>query len=142
MQIDETTLKVFSGSHERCQANPKFLSLFYQKFIISNSEIREKFSNTDMENQKMMLHASLYMIMLATQSNDAASKYLDIVANQHSKSALDIRPELYEIWLETLLETVSIIDPKHNIEVETAWTKVMTYGIDYMNSKYDVDSEN
>ncbi len=142
MQIDETTLKVFSGSLERCQTNPKFLSLFYQKFVISNSEIREKFSNTDMENQKMMLHASIYMIMLATQSNDAASTYLDIVAKRHSKSVLDIRPELYDIWLETLLETVSIIDPMYKDEIETAWTKVMTYGIDYMKSKYDVDIEN
>ncbi len=141
MQIDENTLHVFNDSLERCQANPQFLSLFYKKFVISNSEIREKFSNTDMQNQKMMLHASIYMIMLATQRNAAASAYLDKVAKRHSRSELNIRPELYDIWLETLLETVSVIDPNHIEETGVAWKKVMTFGVDYMKSKYDAESE-
>jgi hemoglobin-like flavoprotein len=140
MQIDENTLEIFNSSLERCQANPQFLTLFYQKFVISNSEIREKFSNTNMENQKMMLHASIYMIMLATQKNQAASAYLDKVAKRHSKTELNIRPGLYEIWLDTLLDTVSIIDPQYKNETGSAWKKVMTYGIDYMKSKYDTES--
>lgn len=90
-----------------------------------------------MHHQKMMLHASLYMIMLAAQNNDAAFVYLERVAKRHSKSALDIKPELYDIWLETLIETVSEIDTIFNANVENAWREVMNYGIAYMKSQYD-----
>lgn len=137
MTFDDATLAAFKDSLERCQADPHFLSVFYQKFVISNPEVREKFSNTDMNQQKVMLHASLYMIMLATQGNEAASVYLDSVAKRHAKSELDIRPELYALWLETLIATVSEIDPDFNNKVETAWRDIMTFGIEYMLSKYD-----
>ena len=141
MQIDENTLDIFNSSLERCQSNPQFLTLFYHKFVIANAEIREKFSNTNMENQKMMLHASIYMVMLATQKNQAATAYLDKVAKRHSKTDLNIRPELYDIWLDTLLDTVSIIDPQYKDETELAWKRVMTYGAEYMKSKYDTESK-
>ncbi|MCG8379362.1 MAG: globin [Proteobacteria bacterium] len=137
MKFDELLMDTFNESLERCQTDPHFLTLFYRKFVISNPEVQEKFSNTDMEYQKMMLHASLYMIMLATRNNDAAEAYLDRVAKRHSKSALDIRPELYDLWLETLIETVKEIDSIFNDDVENAWRTVMTFGIDYMKSKYD-----
>lgn len=141
MRIDENTLKIFNDSLERCQANPKFLTLFYQKFVISNSEIREKFAKTNLEHQKMMLHASIYMIMLATQGNDAASEYLSRISKRHSKLHLDIRPELYDIWLDKLIETVSVVDPHYEDEIKAAWEQVMTYGINYMKSQYDADND-
>jgi hemoglobin-like flavoprotein len=141
MDIDEETIATFNNSLERCQTNPQFLSQFYQKFIISNTEIREKFSNTDMEQQKMMLHASIYMIMLATQKNKSASIYLNNISKRHSKMDLDIRPELYDFWLDALIETVTKIDPMYKKETETAWRTVMTFGIDYMKSKYNDTSD-
>jgi len=137
MKFNDLLVNAFNNSLNRCQTNPQFLSLFYKKFVISNEEIREKFSNTNMADQKMILHASLYMIMLATRGNETASVYMDRVSKRHSKSELNIRPELYDIWLTTLLETVREVDPDFNEEVEEAWYKVMKYGINYMTSRYE-----
>lgn len=137
MVIKKHILNTFKESLERCQTDSQFLSRFYNKFVILNPEIREKFSNTNMENQKMMLHASLYMILLTTQGNNAASVYLDRVAKRHSKLELNIRPELYDLWLETLIETVSETDVNFNEKIEHAWRSVMLHTIDYMKSKYD-----
>ncbi|MBL1143048.1 MAG: globin [Proteobacteria bacterium] len=141
MRIDEDTLNIFNNSLNRCQSNPQFLSLFYQKFALLNSDIREKFFNTDMEQQKIVLHASIQMIMLASQGNKAAIDYLDSIAKLHSKAELDIRPELYDIWLDTLMETVSIIDTNYDKKIDNAWKKVMNYGIEYMKSQYDYDKK-
>ena len=88
-----------------------------------------------MENQKMMLHASLYMIMLGSNSNEAAAIYLDKVAKRHCD--LNIPLELYDLWLEKLIETVSEVDEIYNEEIESAWREVLTFGINYMKSKYD-----
>ena len=141
MLFEDKTLQLFNESLKRCQADPLFLTLFYQKFIVSNASVREKFANTDMHNQKMMLHASLYMIMLATQENKAANTYLEQIAERHSKAELDIGPELYGYWLESLIEAVSQIDPEYSDEIENAWRTVMNYGIEYMTSKYNSMSD-
>ena len=137
MLFEEDTLTVFNESLNRCQTDPLFLTLFYQKFILSNAEVREKFSQTDMQKQKIVLHASLHMIMLATQNNKAATVYLEQIASRHSKSELNIKPELYGHWLESLILTVGEVDPEFSKEVENAWRNVMNYGIEYMISKYD-----
>ncbi len=142
MRIDENTLNIFNNSLLRCQSNPQFLSHFYQKFIISNSEVREMFSGTDMKQQKMMLHASIQMIMLASQGNEAAADYLAKISKKHSKSDLNIKPELYDIWLETLIETIRIIDPENNDQIENAWKEIMTFGIEYMKSRFETDNIN
>jgi hemoglobin-like flavoprotein len=139
MLFDKEILSTFDESLKRSQADSRFLNLFYQNFVFSNPAVREKFANTDMQNQKMMLHASLHMIMLATQNNKAATAYLDQVALQHSKSVLDIGADLYNDWLEALITTVNVIDPEYTKEIETAWRIVMNYGIEYMKSKYDTE---
>ncbi len=136
MLFDEKTLKLFNNSLERCQADPHFLTLFYRKFVISNEEVRRKFANTDMDKQKMMLHASLYMIMLSAQNNEAASLYLERIAKRHSKKELDIKPELYDLWLATLIETVKETDSDFNEEIEIAWNKVITYGVNYLKERH------
>ena len=136
MKIEPGKLTTFRESLERCQANPHFLNQFYNNFVIANPVVRDKFANTNMEDQKMMLHASLYMIALATQGNHAASHYLDNIAKRHSSTDLDISTELYGLWLETLLQTVSEIDPDFNEEVRSAWNDVMQFGIDYMQAHH------
>lgn len=134
MMIDPGTLTTFRESLERCQADPHFLNRFYNNFVIANPVVREKFANTDMEAQKMMLHASFYMIGLATQGNSTASLYLDKIASRHSNRGLDISSELYGLWLETLLKTVSEIDPDCSQPILSAWTDVMQFGIDFMQA--------
>ncbi len=84
----------------------------------------------------MMLHASMNLIMLATQQNETASIYLDQIAKRHSKLDLDIPKELYQLWLTTLLETVKETDPDYNEEVKQAWQAIMQFGIDYMQTRY------
>ena len=137
MEFDSDLLKTFRQSLERCQSNPHFLNQFYNNFVIANPIVREKFANTDMEGQKMMLHASLYMIALATQGNKAASLYLENISKRHSQAELNIPAELYGLWLETLIQTVKETDQHFNKAIEKAWRQVMQFGIDYMLSRFD-----
>ncbi len=137
MTFNDQTLQTFRDSMNRCQANPQFLNRFYNKFVIANPAVREKFANTNMEDQKMMLHASLYMIALATQGNRSASMYLDNVAKRHAKADLDIPAELYDLWLETLIQTVSETDDAFDEQIESAWREVMLFGISFMESRYE-----
>lgn len=129
-------IEQFTESLGRCLARPAFLSRFYRRFIGSSDEIADKFRDTDMEKQKAALSASLYLAMLAADGGDAAMTYLESVAQRHSRGQLDIRPELYDIWLDCLIETVKEQDPMFSAEVEQGWRETLQFTIGYMRDRY------
>ena len=110
--------------------------MFYDNFIGMSPEIREKFQGVDMNKQRLLLSGSLYMVMLASQGNEAAGLYLHKIAKRHSKADLDIRPELYDLWLQAVMQTVRIIDTQCNADIERAWREVMLYGVEYLKNRY------
>lgn len=134
--MDEAILEIFNDSLSRCQCNPDFISKFYSNLLSSSHKFREKFANTGFRKQNRMLKASLFMVMSACEGSKAAEKYLAQLAERHSRRELDIEPELYGRWLDSLLLTVKEVDPRFTPEVEKAWREVMSEGIKYMISKY------
>jgi len=129
-------IEQFTESLGRCLARPAFLSRFYRRFIGSSDEIADKFRDTDMERQKAALSASLYLAMLAADGGDAALAYLESVARRHGRRQLDVRPELYDTWLDCLIETVKEQDPKFSAQVEESWRETLQFTIGYMRDNY------
>ncbi len=129
----------FNDSYERCIENPKppgFLHRFYEIFLSSSEEVAAKFKNTDFERQTRVLKASLYYMMLSCNGSPAAMAHLQRLARLHSRKQLDIRPELYDLWLTSLLQTVREYDPRFGQQTEVAWRHVLGYGIAFMKSRY------
>jgi len=135
--VDKTTLQTFDESLKRCNAQPGFLDLFYEKFLASSPVVREKFSQTDFIRQKRALRASLHLMPLAADDPvKGPERYLRDLAARHSRAQLDVGAELYDLWLDSLLATVRESDPEFSPEVEDAWEKVMMVGIHYLLSHY------
>ena len=134
--LDRQRLSDFGASLGRCHANPEFLSRFYELFVAASPEVAEKFSNTDFERQRRAMSASLYALVLAMEGGKAASLYLDSIARQHGRKDLGICPELYDVWLECLIEAVKEFDPEYSDEIETLWRNAMAFGIEFMQSRY------
>jgi len=136
-KVDKRTLKRFDESLRRCNSNPDFLDRFYDKFLTSSPKVRKKFAHTDFVVQKRALRASLHLMPLAAADpENGPGRYLRDLAGRHSQTQLDIGAELYDLWLDSLLETVRECDPKISPEVESAWEDVMMVGIQYMLKKY------
>jgi len=132
------TVDVFRASLRRCLSDPRFLTSFYDAFVGSSEEVREKFKNTDMSRQVRMLEDSLYVLAVAAQGGHAspARGALPGLAKRHSREDLDIRPGLYDLWLAALLQTVAACDPEHMPQIEAAWRDTLSAGIEYMRSRY------
>jgi hemoglobin-like flavoprotein len=129
---------VFRASLSRCLAARGFLESFYESFVGSSEEVREKFKNTDMKRQVKMLEDSLYVLAVAVQGGQGspARGALPGIARRHSRHDLDIRPELYDLWLDSLVETARTHDPEFTDASETAWRETLAAGIEYMRSHY------
>jgi len=136
--MDKAVLETFDGSLGRCTSQSRFLDLFYAKFLASSPKIREKFKDTDFVRQKRALKASLHMILLAASDEGAdPGKYLRDVAEKHGAKQLNVGAELYDLWLDSLLETVEECDPEYSPAVRHAWEEVMMVGIHYLTVRYN-----
>jgi hemoglobin-like flavoprotein len=130
--------ETFRASLRRCLADTAFLHEFYELFMASSPEVREKFSSTEFPRQTRVLADSLYIMAVASESKDDAIawKELDRLAERHSRADLDIRPELYASWLECLLEAARDFDPEFSPAVEKAWRSALAAGIEHLRSRY------
>ena len=136
--VNASTRDSFLASLGRCRATAGFLDAFYQRFVASSDEVRAKFAGTDMLRQVQMLEDTLFVVANAVQGEEGSPARSDLprIAERHSRRDLDIRPELYDLFLECLIVTVRTHDPKFTPEVEAAWREVMGFGIDYMRKHY------
>jgi hemoglobin-like flavoprotein len=131
--------ETFDQSYERVKSLEKngqrFFDAFYEKFITASPEVAQAFKDTDMEHQRNMLEKSFYglFVFYATGNNN---DYLEKIAHRHSKHDANIRPELYDLWLDCLLQTVAEYDPQFTREIELAWRLVLATGITYMKFHY------
>ncbi len=135
--MDDKVLEIFDGSLRRCTSSPRFVDRFYERFLASSPKVREKFAGTDFVRQKRALRASLHLLLLAAMDErDGPRKYLHDLAIRHSSKDLDIGAELYDLWLDSLLEVVEEEDEECTPEILEAWGKVMGIGIRYLLSHY------
>jgi len=136
--MDALARDAFLASYNRCRASPGFLDDFYRRFVASSEEVRAKFAGTDMKRQVRMLDDSLLVIAVAVQGKGGSLARGDLprIAARHSSQDLDIRPALYDLWLECLIEAVRAHDPQFTGEIEAAWRSTVTFGIDYMRARH------
>jgi hemoglobin-like flavoprotein len=128
----------FLASLKRCLATPDFLHRFYDRFTESSPEVREKFEKTEFPRQTRVLADSLYVLAVAAQGSaeGLAWRELDRLAELHNRSHLDIRPGLYDVWLDCLLATARDFDPEMTPDVEVAWRQTLVVGIAHLRARY------
>lgn len=139
---DQKYEDLFNDSYDRVigirvsdETRDQFLDEFYRRFIESSDEVRKKFENTDMQRQRRMLHQSL-VYLVNYYANQNINDFLERVAERHSRRDLDISSDLYDLWLENLIDTVAAADSQFTPEVGDAWRQIMRPGIAYMREQY------
>ena len=135
--MSNTAIKdLFLASLERCAASEDFIPSFYQRFLSSSEEIQQKFSNTDFEHQNIMLLRSLRLSGSATSGDPKALEEIRERAETHDRYHLDIKPELYDYWLDAVLKTASETDPQWDSDIDHAWQSTLHHVINQMKKHY------
>jgi hypothetical protein len=75
---------------------------------------------------------------LAAESAPGSPAWRDLprLAEEHSRGKRDIRPGLYDQWLDSLIDAARRHDPVFSPEIEKAWRETLLPGIEYMRSRY------
>jgi hemoglobin-like flavoprotein len=137
-KVPSPSVEAFLASLKRCLAAPGFLEAFYARFTDSSEEVREKFRGTDMKRQARVLEDSLYVVANAVQGEEGslARGALPALAARHGRQGLDIRPGLYDLWIDCIVETARAHDPQFDPAIERAWRETLVFGADYMRQRY------
>lgn len=123
-------LNKVTASFQRCRQSPGFVDTFYDVFLSTSPEIAEKFAQTDFKIQKLMLRESLLSMLCFNMGMAGTKEELLRLAKRHED--LDIQPEHYAIWLDSLCEAVRRHDPQYSPEIEALWRDAMQKGIDFI----------
>ena len=123
-------------SFHRCEDAADFAEEFYGVFLASSPEIGELFAGTDFKKQRKLLRGTVYLMVMKSPEDEKARLALQRIGDSHSRRKLDIRPDLYEVWLDSLCQTVQRLDPEFNDALEVAWRDKMRPGIEFITSFY------
>ena len=130
MRLPEEDIRIFNDSLDRYIAHPGSLDDFYSRFIDASEVVAAKFAGVDMTHQKRALRASLYTAMFAADGNQPAIEQLEELRDRHHE--LGIAPELYDLWVDCLVDSVRACAGTFDIRAERAWRAVLKVASDVM----------
>ena len=130
--------EVFNNSYARItQGSDTLAEAFFRDFygllLDSSDEARIIFQGTDLSALARMLRISVGYLLVFYTSGET-TPHITHIAERHGKHGKDVSPDLYDVWLGSLIGAVAMHDPQFNLEVSEAWKSVFGKGIKFMIS--------
>ena len=126
-----------SSSYGKLSMQGTFFDRFYEVFLNSHPAIKPMFAQTDFATQKQLLKKTITWLVMNARGSAMAAEKLREVAVIHDKDHVNVRPELYRYWTESLIQVIKEHDPKFDSELETLWRDSIRKGIDVFVAHYD-----
>lgn len=123
------------ASFHRCRRSEMFFDTLYETFLGKSPEIAAKFVHTDFVRQKLMLKQSLLEMLNHYCGVESVRQEIERLGTFHRQLA--VRPEHYELWLDSLCEAVAKHDPEYRVELRELRRDAMRPGIALMSSVSD-----
>ena len=124
------------ASFDRCESAGDFSETFYNLFLASSPEIAPYFEKTDFTKQKKLLRATVYILVTRPSEDPEGKETLERIGRSHAQAELNVKPALYELWLDSLCKTVAQLDPEWSSKLEGLWRQRMRPGIETITSLY------
>jgi len=128
-------LSLVIDSYRRCVARADFIDRFYIHLFEASPDIREKFRDTDLEQQRTMIRKAITTIIMQSAGIQAANLSLDRIAATHGKEGMNITPDMYQLWIDTMVRTVRECDSQCDHRVAETWRVVLSQGIGYLSRR-------
>lgn len=128
--VSETVMR----SYGRCVLNPKFFDRFYDRFTAKSPVIRQMFAKTEMTKQKQLLRSGISFLLQFAQGSAYAAGKVNELGASHSREKLNIKPSMYPLWLDALMETIEEFDSQFTPEARKEWLIALRRGVEKMSS--------
>lgn len=130
--VPTETIGIAKASFDRCCDRADFFVSFYRNFFRNCPGIEPLFARTDFERQHKLLRHAIGLLLIFPNQPAGEPTILSRVAERHGPSDLNIDPDLYPGFVESLIQTVAEHDPEFDATVEASWRLTIAPGIAYM----------
>ena len=134
-------LQTVRESYGRCTLQKAFFEDFYDIFMSSSPEIKPFFSRTDMTKQRQLLREGISFMLLYAQKNEGGKLAINNIGQLHDQNHVNVRPNLYRLWIDSLLKCIEKHDNRFTEDVRRAWEEILKPGIDRFVDVYEVAPE-
>ena len=122
-------------SYHRAEVN-NFVDKFYEEFLKSDPRIAPIFKKTDFKEQKRLLVQGVFNLLEYAKGSAIGRMSVNRLAETHGRKKLNIPPELYKLWVNSLMVALAERDPKFTPQLDMKWRQAIQKGIDLMISQY------
>lgn len=137
MTIEKTVVNEVNLSLGRCFLHSGFMDKFYTNFKASHPSIPPFFVKTNMAKQHKLLKEGITFLLMSAGGSSFAKTEMNKLGERHDPSHLNVKPELYRYWIESLMKTVKEFDPDFTPELDKKWRTVLQAGIQQMVDRYE-----
>ncbi|MCY3802045.1 MAG: DUF1971 domain-containing protein [Chloroflexi bacterium] len=123
-------------SFQRCDANGGFAEVFYRTFLSASPEIPPYFAATDFDRQRRVLRDSVHLMVTRDVAEPEMRQAMERLGRAHGRGGRNILPKLYELWLDSVCQTVELLDPEWNDNLERKWRVRLRPGIQMIMARY------
>ncbi|MDR4479856.1 MAG: globin [Nitrospira sp.] len=120
------------ASYGRCCVCPEFFDRFYAIFLGSHPSIKPMVAHTSFTKQKALLREGVAMMLLHLEGKSIGTQCLNRLAKTHSPHRMNITPQLYEYWINSLIATIKEYDTGYTPDLEIEWRKALHAGVHYI----------
>lgn len=125
------------ASFERCSAlGDEFFDTFYANLVDQETAIAQMFAETDMQKQNELIEEGIRNLIAYAQGDENAENRIRELGRSHGRDHLNVPPEFYPFWVESLLKALGEHDAEFTEELEESWRSVLAPGINLMVSYY------
>lgn len=124
-------------SYGRCLNRGDFFDYFYDLFFDSHLDVKKMFVNTDLAEQKKLIRHGLNLIIIYAGGGFTGQIGLQRIQETHNRCNLNIHPDLYPYWRESLLQSVEHFDNTLTDQVKKEWNQVLDKGIQFIVGGYE-----
>ncbi|WNO09581.1 hypothetical protein [Teredinibacter sp. KSP-S5-2] len=133
--------EVFNDSFDTIRLNSAtFYDRFYQVFREASPDIDRVFNGVDIEKQKDMLHIAIMHLVQFFVSKEADSYLLKVA--YHHKKIYQVSDEMYDLFFDSLMQTLSEFYPKYGPTCRVAWKITLAPGLELMKNIADIYDQN
>jgi hemoglobin-like flavoprotein len=114
----------------------EFFDSFYANLVDQETEIAQMFAETDMQKQNELIEEGIGYLIAFAEGDSLAEAKIRELGKSHSRGFLNVRPEFYPLWAESLMKAIHEHDPEQTPELDGRWRTAITPGIALMVSIY------
>lgn len=115
-------------SYSRISNDSEFYNEFYMD-LTQNVQILEHFRGISRARRSFFLKTALPTLLLNVMGSHVAEKRMSSLAEKHARNRLNVDPDLYEFWHDTLIALLPKYDDDFDEELESLWSSAIRKGI-------------